>query len=312
METRRRDDSREATIRLRAGVTLRRRGEAEELEVICDLAVAYRVDEADLLDYGTEIYRDRDTRLPEKLIRPGGEGTPSVSEFLAMEVASLLRCSQTSAIETIASALNLKYRHPMLFEAVINGEVERWLAAKAAWLCRELDPMQAETVTAHWLPRQYGLVPSAALGELKKLIIRADAAAAREREAEARARRGVWLLRLLRPTEAFPFSTRTRRLDVDHNTTYQPGRLGQTRLDNLAQLCRRIHRGKTKGAWVLNQITPGHFRWTSPLGYVYEVTSDGAWLECTPDLGPQLSTVDKSIQDWCDTIADAATLARCS
>ena len=118
-------------------------------------------------------------------------------------------------------------------------------------------------------------------------------------------------LRLLRPTEAFPFSTRTRRLDIDHNTTYQPGRPGQTRLDNLAQLCRRVHRSKTKGAWILNQITPGHFRWTSPLGYVYEVTSGGAWLECTPDLGPQLSPVDKTIQDWCDTIADAATLARC-
>ena len=124
MESRRRDDSREATIRLRAGVALRRRGEAEELEAICDLALAYRLDEADLLDYGTEIYRDRDTRLPEKLIHPGGEGTPSVSEFLAMEVAALLRCSQTAAIETIASALNLKYRHPMLFEAVINGEVD--------------------------------------------------------------------------------------------------------------------------------------------------------------------------------------------
>ena len=117
-------------------------------------------------------------------------------------------------------------------------------------------------------------------------------------------------LRLLRPTEAFPFSTRTRRLDIDHNTTYQPGRPGQTRLDNLAQLCRRVHRGKTKGAWVLNQITPGHFRWTSPLGYVYEVTSGGTWLDCTPDLAPHLSPVDKTIQDWCDTIADATDLAR--
>jgi len=193
MESRRRDDSREATNRLRSGVALRRRGEAEELEALCDLALAYRLDEADLLDYGTEIYRDRDTKLPEKLIHPGGEGTPSVSEFLAMEVAALLRCSQTAAIERIASSLNLKYRHPMLFEAVINGEVESWLAARAAWLCRDLDPMHAETITARWLPRQYGLVPSAALGELKKLIIRADAAAAREREAEARARRGVWL-----------------------------------------------------------------------------------------------------------------------
>ena len=118
-------------------------------------------------------------------------------------------------------------------------------------------------------------------------------------------------LRLLRPTEAFPFSTRTRRLDIDHNTTYQPGRPSQTRLDNLAQLCRRVHRGKTKGAWVLNQITPGHFRWTSPLGYVYEVTHGGTWLDCTPDLGPHLSPVDKTIQDWCDTIADATDLARC-
>ena len=34
MESRRRDDSRQATIRLRAGVALRRRGEAEELEAM--------------------------------------------------------------------------------------------------------------------------------------------------------------------------------------------------------------------------------------------------------------------------------------
>ena len=555
--------------RLRTGIAMRRRGEAEELEGICDLALAYRLDEADLLDYGTAIHRDRDTKLPEKLIRPGGEGTPSVSEFLAMEIAALTRCSQTSAIEKIATALNLKYRHPMLFEAVINGEVEKWLAAKVAWLCRDLNPMQAERVTARWLPLQYGLVPSAALRELRKLITRVDKAAAREREAEARAQRGIWLrdlepgitsiggrldvldgrivderlhqiserlktrypgldhsarrakalslamnpdllltilaadqlaltidldspysesdigtaarpsvleprlaveppdeddeppfpddepsdwqspddprldhsggvgpfaslkaprqarrpdrfpelvegrraqrgedpplrasrhdrvcsddapmpttplprveivvhittdadgnldpvasveradvlstallgellgdgyrngeitlkvqpvidlnhmpatdgyrptqrmrkaLRLLRPTEAFPFSTRTRGLDIDHNTSYQPGHRGQTRLANMAQLCRRVHRGKTKGAWILNQIAPGHFRWTSPLGYVYEVTHNGAWLECTPDLGPQLSPIDTALRDWLDALDDDHTL----
>ncbi len=601
--------------RLRTGIAMRRRGEAEELEGICDLALAYRLDEADLLDYGTAIHRDRDTKLPEKLIRPGGEGTPSVSEFLAMEIAALTRCSQTSAIEKIATALNLKYRHPMLFEAVINGEVEKWLAARVAWLCRDLNPMQAEKVTARWLPLQYGLVPSAALRELRKLITRVDEAAAREREAEARAQRGIWLrdlepgvtsiggrldvldgrivderlhqiserlktrypgldhsarrakalslamnpdllltilsadqpaltidldshysesdigtaarpsvlepplaveppdegdeppfpddeppdwqppddprldhsggvgpcaslnaprqacaepgrsarrphtspesdpppepssrfpqpppgpeplrfpeppsrfpeplrfpelvegrraqrgedpplrasrhvkacadgapmpttplprveivvhittdadgnldpvasveradvltttllgellgdgyrngeitlkvqpvidlnhmpaadgyrptqrmrkaLRLLRPTEAFPFSTRTRGLDIDHNTSYQPGHRGQTRLANMAQLCRRVHRGKTKGAWILNQIAPGHFRWTSPLGYVYEVTHNGAWLECTPDLGPQLSPIDTAMRDWLDALDDDHTL----
>ena len=70
--------------RLRTGIAMRRRGEAEELEGICDLALAYRLDEADLLDYGTAIHRDRDTKLPEKLIRPGGEGTPSVSEAAAL------------------------------------------------------------------------------------------------------------------------------------------------------------------------------------------------------------------------------------
>ena len=54
-----------------------------------------------------------------------------------------------------------------------------------------------------------------------------------------------------------------------------------------------------------------HFRWTSPLGYVYEVTHGGTWLECTPDLGPQPSPIDKTIHHWCDTIADATDLARC-
>lgn len=448
------ESSRQAVARLRAGMDQRRRGEAEELEAICELAVSYRVDDEELMWESLNRVGESQKYLSEKSTTLSREGLPEISEFLHLEVAAILRCSSVTALEKITTALDLKYRHPVLFEAVINCEIECWVASKAAWLCRGLSPMQAEAVTTRWVPIQYGLTPGAALKELKKLVIRADRKAAREKEAAERADRGVWVreieggvasiggrldalegrivdvrlnqiarrlkarfpeldhhalrakamvlamdpsrlvemlahpvpddgqdsldlipahdvrgeveivvhiqadakehldgvasieragaltsdllgellgqgyldgdfklkvqpvidlnnfevcdeyrpsermrraVRLAQPTEVFPFSNRTRCRDLDHADPYVPGGRGQTRLDNLASESRRVHRAKTAGIWVLDQQGAGHFRWTSPLGYVYEVTGEGSYLAYTPDLGP--APPDTAAQD---------------
>lgn len=81
------------------------------------------------------------------------------------------------------------------------------------------------------------------------------------------------------PVEAFPFSTRrSAGLDLDHTIPYDaeaPPGARQTRADNLGPLSRKVHRAKTARRWSLTQPEPGRFRWISPHGFAYEVTSEG-------------------------------------
>jgi hypothetical protein len=63
-----------------------------------------------------------------------------------------------------------------------------------------------------------------------------------------------------------------RSCDIDHTTDHADG--GATRHDNLGLLCRHHHRLKHDGGFHLDQPEPGHFRWTSPTGHVYDVAPD--------------------------------------
>lgn len=77
-------------------------------------------------------------------------------------------------------------------------------------------------------------------------------------------------------TEVFPHSRRSSRgLDLDHTRPYRPGAGGQTHPDNLGPLTRKVHRAKTHGGWQVEQLEPGVFAWTSPLGFPYLVTPTG-------------------------------------
>ncbi|WP_198016954.1 HNH endonuclease signature motif containing protein, partial [Nocardioides sp. CF8] len=74
-------------------------------------------------------------------------------------------------------------------------------------------------------------------------------------------------------TCVFPWCGRNaRRCDLDHLIPYDhgaPDRGGTTSTDNLAALCRRHHRLKTKGRWSYAMTEPGVFVWTSPHGHTY-------------------------------------------
>jgi hypothetical protein len=69
-----------------------------------------------------------------------------------------------------------------------------------------------------------------------------------------------------------------RTCDLDHIDPYVPpddgGPPGQTRLANLACLCRRHHRLKTFTARTYRRAPDGDYTWTSPHGTTFTVTSD--------------------------------------
>ena len=172
---------RAAGDRLLAGDQLRRRGEAEVIEALVELAASYRLDEDELTE-----------ALVERRIRPGGVGTPTVSEFLSLEIAGLLGCTSTAAAGRLADALNLRYRHPRLYEAVQRLEIDAARALKAASRCCDLHPVISDAVTAAWLAQQKGKGWTAAFNALDRLIVEADTELAAEKERKAREDRGVW------------------------------------------------------------------------------------------------------------------------
>jgi 5-methylcytosine-specific restriction endonuclease McrA len=90
-------------------------------------------------------------------------------------------------------------------------------------------------------------------------------------------------------TCVFPWCGRNARLgDLDHVVPYDhdhPDRGGQTSTDNLAALCRRHHRLKTKGRWRYRMTAPGVFEWTSPLGWTYRRDHTGS--RCTGRAWPE-------------------------
>ena len=76
---------------------------------------------------------------------------------------------------------------------------------------------------------------------------------------------------LVDATCVFPGCSRdSRRCDLDHIDAYVPledgGPLGQTRLANLAPLCRTHHRLKTHSGWSYQRLTDNHYLWTTPTG----------------------------------------------
>jgi hypothetical protein len=56
--------------------------------------------------------------------------------------------------------------------------------------------------------------------------------------------------------------------DLDHNQAWSEG--GPTEVENLAPLCRHDHVVRHRG-WKIEQIRPGAYQWTSPLGHNYTV-----------------------------------------
>ncbi|MHA6511714.1 HNH endonuclease signature motif containing protein [Tessaracoccus sp. Z1128] len=155
--------------------------EIAEVIAIAHLMDVYRIDD-DAVQVGME-----------DLIQPGADGTPSIGEFLSLEIGALLGLSPLSAMGRIADVLNVRHRHPALWEAVLAGRVRWWQAADAAGRAQHLSAA-AVALLDRKLAHALALMPWArVLRNLDGWILAADPQTAADAEARHRTERKVVL-----------------------------------------------------------------------------------------------------------------------
>lgn len=157
--------------RLVANDRRRRDAETAELMLIAEVCDTWAVDE------------DQADIACEKLVAGGADGAALVGEFLSLELACLLQISAATAALKIRRTLNLRDRHPGLWDAVCSGRVEPWKAHAVVADCADAG-LSAEA--AGWVDRQIctvldGLGWQRAIRGLAGLITAADPALAAER-----------------------------------------------------------------------------------------------------------------------------------
>ena len=158
--------------------------------------IAAEVAEVIALAHLTDVYRiDEDAVQAgmEDLVQPGADGTPSIGEFLALEIGALLGISPVSAMGRLADVLNVRHRHPALWEAVLAGRVRWWQAADAAGRAQHLSAPAAALLDRK-LAHAMALMPWArVLRNLDGWILAADPHTAADAEARHRSERKVVL-----------------------------------------------------------------------------------------------------------------------
>ena len=126
--------------------------------------------------------------LIERAARYGGDGCPDVSEYAVHELGALRGTSTGTAEQLIADALDLRHRHPRLWNRVRAGDVRAWQAVHVARSCHHLTQQAAGLVDLA-VSGHLGQLPWARFGRiLQAAIIQADPITAAERAEEAAAR----------------------------------------------------------------------------------------------------------------------------
>ncbi len=109
----------------------------QEVEALARFAEIRRVAlVADLVEAAPPVER-------EELVACGGDGTPDVPEFLPLEIGGALGMTATRARMFVADALDLKWRHPRLWNRMVEGDIPPWRALVVARMCNGLTHFQA-------------------------------------------------------------------------------------------------------------------------------------------------------------------------
>ena len=148
---------------------------------IAKAAELYEVDDAAVMD------------AVEGFLEPGGDGTPSVGEFLAHELGGILQISPDAALEKIGTVLDVRFRFPALWEAFLSGSLRWWQVAEVV---NRPAVSQLKAEAASRLDRKLAVALRLWSWQrihrnLEAWIIAADPDAARERENQQRENRYV-------------------------------------------------------------------------------------------------------------------------
>ncbi|HET9421298.1 MAG TPA: HNH endonuclease, partial [Nocardioides sp.] len=137
---------REATLLDAVRASRRRQMEEQvrELELVVRWCAEHEVAEADA---ATVVERGHDTGLAV-----AGPGTPWVSEFAVIELATALAMTADAGRRYVGQVLEVHYRLPQLWARVTAGELPWWRAARIAEHTQPLPTPGAAHVDAHLAP----------------------------------------------------------------------------------------------------------------------------------------------------------------
>ena len=130
-------------------------------------------------------------RHEEAAVRLGGEGTPEVAEFAAVELGMLLQATTFVATSLMRDALDLRHRLPETWHVTVTGRVDAWRARAAATATRTLTAEQARAVDHRVVEALVGLPPQRARDVIDAVVVAADPVAHEARRLAEEQRRYV-------------------------------------------------------------------------------------------------------------------------
>ncbi|WP_299050640.1 HNH endonuclease signature motif containing protein [uncultured Nocardioides sp.] len=126
----------------------------------------------------------------ERARRLAGEGTPEVGEFCLADLATTLGLPQESGRAYLTAALELAYRLPRLYAAVLDGRLPAWRARRIAERTTGLSRAGADFVDRQLLPVAHRAGPAVIDRAVGAAIATTDPDLAERLAREARATEG--------------------------------------------------------------------------------------------------------------------------
>ncbi|HXH78956.1 hypothetical protein [Nocardioides sp.] len=138
---------------------------------------------------------DRPAHARERMIQPGGDGTPAMREFALAELAWAKEIHHATLRSQVADILDLRHRLPLTFQVMLGLRCEPWVARKVASITRHLDRERVGIVDRAVAPAIAGESPAVLLELTRAKSIEADPEHEKDRLDFERRRRYVALSR---------------------------------------------------------------------------------------------------------------------
>ncbi len=171
------------------GVVTRRAAEVDDLRVVAAWADVHSTDPRHDPGTGRRIWAE------DRLLHPGGEGTPGVQEFSIPELAMAREVGVPACERDLADVLDLIHRLPKVWAATQELVCPVWLSRKVARLSRKLPVDRVWVVDVAVAEALTGEAPGRVLEICEAKVIEADPAAHAVRVESQRRRRYVTLSR---------------------------------------------------------------------------------------------------------------------
>jgi hypothetical protein len=174
-----------------AGQSVRRRraADVEDLQIVAAWAEVHSSDPRCDPDTGRRVWAE------DRLVHPGGEGTPGVREFSIPELAMAREVGVPACERDLADVLDLAYRLPEVWALTQRLVCPVWLSRKVARLSRRLPADRVAVVDAAVAAALGGEAPGRVLEICEAKVIEADPVAHEARVEAQRRRRYVALSR---------------------------------------------------------------------------------------------------------------------